>query len=226
MTEYKLMYFNGRGLGELTRYIFAVAGQDYEDHRIEFGDWSKYKEDTLFGQLPVLVITENSEETKLSQSGTIARYLARRFGFAGKDDLEQARAEMILDHFNDLQGHFRKAFQEKDPVLKAQEFKKFSQIIPDHLATVEKILETEKTPYLAGDELTSIYLNKKIYLKISANYSNLLVADLALAVALDRYSLYLGNILEKFPLIKALNQKINCHPKLSLYKATRPSASF
>jgi len=35
----------------------------------------------------------------LAQSNTIARFLARRFNLAGKTDIEQAKAEMIIDHF-------------------------------------------------------------------------------------------------------------------------------
>ena len=30
MVSYKLMYFNGRGLAELSRYVFVVSGNDYE----------------------------------------------------------------------------------------------------------------------------------------------------------------------------------------------------
>ena len=43
MVSYKLMYFNGRGLAELSRYVFVVAGQEYEDFRFEPADWPKYK---------------------------------------------------------------------------------------------------------------------------------------------------------------------------------------
>lgn len=42
MPEYKLTYFNGRGRAEITRLIFAAAGQKYTDERIS--DWPKGKE--------------------------------------------------------------------------------------------------------------------------------------------------------------------------------------
>jgi len=64
-------------------------------NRIEFSDFPKYKEKTIFGQLPILEITdENGTVVKLAQSNTIARFLARRFNLAGKTDIEQAKAEM------------------------------------------------------------------------------------------------------------------------------------
>jgi hypothetical protein len=42
MPEYKLTYFNGRGRAELTRLVFAAAGEKYEDERVT--DWPKQKE--------------------------------------------------------------------------------------------------------------------------------------------------------------------------------------
>ena len=50
------------------------------------------------GQIPVL----EYDGTVLSQSLTIARFLAKEFGLAGKDNLEQAQADMIIDTGNDL----------------------------------------------------------------------------------------------------------------------------
>ncbi len=50
------------------------------------------------GQLPVL----EYDGAILSQSLTIARFLAKEFGLAGKNNLEQAQADMIMDAGNDL----------------------------------------------------------------------------------------------------------------------------
>ena len=33
MFKYKLIYFNGKGLAEISRYIFAIAEIEYEDIR-------------------------------------------------------------------------------------------------------------------------------------------------------------------------------------------------
>jgi hypothetical protein len=41
MVNYTLHYFNGRGRAEISRLIFAAAGVEYTDHRIE--EWSKAK---------------------------------------------------------------------------------------------------------------------------------------------------------------------------------------
>ena len=43
MPTFRLTYFNMRGRAELSRWIFAAAGQDYEDVRIERDRWSQMK---------------------------------------------------------------------------------------------------------------------------------------------------------------------------------------
>jgi glutathione S-transferase len=94
MTKYQLYYFNSRGRAEYARLIFAVAGIEYEDIRIERENWPKLKPgkdsysshyvivvksatDMPFEQMPVLVVDESF---KLAQSYAIARYLAKKFG--------------------------------------------------------------------------------------------------------------------------------------------------
>lgn len=51
-----------------------------------------------FGQVPVLEV----DGKMLAQSNTIARYLAKQHGLAGKDEWEQALADMYGDNINDL----------------------------------------------------------------------------------------------------------------------------
>ena len=76
MVNYKLIYFNGRGAGEIIRQIFAVAKVEYEDHRVNRDDWPNLKPEMPFGQMPVL----EEDGKQLAQSQAIARYLSRKFG--------------------------------------------------------------------------------------------------------------------------------------------------
>lgn len=41
--KYKLTYFNVRAKGEIIRWIFAVAGVEYEDNRIDDDAWAEFK---------------------------------------------------------------------------------------------------------------------------------------------------------------------------------------
>lgn len=43
MPNYKITYFNGRGRAEITRLIFAAAGEKYTDERFEFEEWPSKK---------------------------------------------------------------------------------------------------------------------------------------------------------------------------------------
>ena len=51
-----------------------------------------------FLQVPALEV----DGKMLAQSHSIARYLARKFNLAGKDDWEEALADMYVDNINDL----------------------------------------------------------------------------------------------------------------------------
>ena len=43
MPKYQLIYFNARVVAEVARLLFAEAGVEYEDTRIERDEWLKMK---------------------------------------------------------------------------------------------------------------------------------------------------------------------------------------
>ena len=55
---YKLTYFNGRGRAELSRLIFAQAGVQYEDVRIERADWLQLKPSQSYLLHGILIYNE------------------------------------------------------------------------------------------------------------------------------------------------------------------------
>ncbi|CAF1149602.1 unnamed protein product, partial [Brachionus calyciflorus] len=99
MTLFRLVYFDFKGRGELARLIFAASKQQYEDKRLEYSETCPetiaYKQEKApFGRLPVLeIIEENGQVKRLAQSIAIGRYLANKFGLAGKDEWEKALAD-------------------------------------------------------------------------------------------------------------------------------------
>uniref|UniRef100_A0AC34G019 GST N-terminal domain-containing protein n=1 Tax=Panagrolaimus sp. ES5 TaxID=591445 RepID=A0AC34G019_9BILA len=98
MVYYKLTYFDARGLGEAIRLIFKYANVDFEDNRFEANQWPKIKPTTPTGFVPVLEFDGNY----LVESAAICRYLARKYGLAGKADLEEAKADAIVDQNKDF----------------------------------------------------------------------------------------------------------------------------
>lgn len=71
MVEYTFYYFNIRGRGELIRLMFQLTGKKFQDKRIEFKDWPKYKFQMPFGTVPVLRLKDGEKSIILSQSLTI-----------------------------------------------------------------------------------------------------------------------------------------------------------
>jgi glutathione S-transferase len=67
--QYKLYYFNVKGRAEIIRYVFAAAGQQYEDVRFDGDEWrAKYKTQSPSGQCPFLEVQEGANKVVLFQS--------------------------------------------------------------------------------------------------------------------------------------------------------------
>uniref|UniRef100_A0A8R1HW89 glutathione transferase n=2 Tax=Caenorhabditis japonica TaxID=281687 RepID=A0A8R1HW89_CAEJA len=151
MTEYKLQYFNMMGHAEPARLIFAYAGVQYEDERVEKSAWPKTKPTTPHGQLPVLYV----DGKPLSQSRVIERYLAKAFGLAGENDWEMAKMDELVACVEDFLIEIHPWFKEQDNAKKVEIFKKLidSTIIP-FITAFETILVTNGTGYFVGDKIS------------------------------------------------------------------------
>ncbi|KAE9415684.1 hypothetical protein Angca_006038, partial [Angiostrongylus cantonensis] len=106
MVHYKLTYFDSRGLCECTRQLFALADQPYEDVRLTREQFASLKDSFPFGQVPVLEV----DGKQLAQSQTINRYLAKTFGFAGKDAFEEAVINSLGDLYTDYRAELKPYF--------------------------------------------------------------------------------------------------------------------
>uniref|UniRef100_A0A914DEB3 glutathione transferase n=1 Tax=Acrobeloides nanus TaxID=290746 RepID=A0A914DEB3_9BILA len=98
MVQYKLSYFDIRGLGETARLILHYANVPFEDDRIKEEDWPSRKATFQYGKVPVLEV----DGKILAESFAINRYLARQFGLAGKDDFESAQIDAVADFHKDV----------------------------------------------------------------------------------------------------------------------------
>lgn len=96
MVHFKLIYFNARGRAEVIRYILAYVGHKYEDYRVSQNDWQLMKTKTVFGQLPVLEISDGTSTVQLGQSMAIVRFLGNHFKLNGINELEQVNLTIKL----------------------------------------------------------------------------------------------------------------------------------
>jgi len=80
-SKFEIFYFPMQGRAEYVRLVLAFAKADWESKNVE--DWAKEKTSTkglLFKQVPMLIeTTASGDEHRLVQTGTIIRYLAKKF---------------------------------------------------------------------------------------------------------------------------------------------------
>jgi len=207
--HYKLTYFNGRGRAEIIRLVLTAAGVPFEDHRISFDEMKQLKPTLPFGQVPTFEI---DSKVTLSQSLTIARYLARKYGLAGKTDLEQAQADMTVDCIEDSLRPVPVFYRfEQDPVKKAELKKKYiEEQLPEFLNKLEALLVHNKggDGYFVGDHLTwaDLYLVR-------------MNASLTLMVGIP-------SPFDKTPKLKGLYERVIHLPKIAEYQAKLPVTDF
>ena len=205
MSTYRLYYFNGRGRAEVSRLVFVIAGQKYEDIRYEGDQWPKHKSEMPLGQMPVLEV----DGVKIPQSATIVRFLAKQFDLAGRDNLEQAKVDAVGDTINDLVTPFIPSRLEQDPVRKEELTKKyFAEDLPKHLKNLEILAElySDGGPFFVGNRLTWVDL---LFYDL---FESLLAHD--------------GNCLNDHPWLKQNRVTVEQQPKIAEYLKTRPKTPF
>jgi len=134
--------------------------------------------------------------------------LGSRFNLAGGSDVEKARVDMVLDQLSDLNGSFRIAnYMQPDEESKKAALAKFAaETLPPAFAVLEKWLAKLGTEFFAGSQMT--------------------IADLNMAIYVDRFAEMLGGNLDAYPLIKNVSDKVNAHPKVAAWKQKRPNTQF
>jgi len=148
----KLTYFNGRGLAETSRLIFAAAGVDFEDNRYPLTvlDWATFKmerkefdEDKASGKLwqsldklPFLEV----EGEVISQSKAIERFLATKFDMMGSTPLEAAKIDSLCEWVRDFKDMYQKVRNASADEKEEAKSKFFGETLPERLVAFDKIL--------------------------------------------------------------------------------------
>jgi len=198
----KFTYFDGFGRGELSRLILAYAGVAYEDVRIKMAEWPALKATMPLGVMPVL----DYDGEIISQSKTIARFLAKEFGIAGKTNLQQAKADMIVDCVTDIEIARYKWCFATDPSFKQAEKKAFeNEHLPRFLGQMLTVLNQGKGKFMTGDELTW--------------------ADIAIANLMDLCLIDVNIDKGKFQKLYSLKNQVSEVPNIKKYLATRPKSA-
>jgi len=206
-TKFKLTYFNFYGRGEAARLIFALAGVGYEDCRIEWPgeEWNEFKPKTPFGQLPLLEV----DGKIFCQSTAITRYLANKFGFAGKTELDKLQADMIVDCIVDLTNPLEPIFEEKDETKKKVLHQNYEPKLEKHLENLQKLFVANNggNGFFVGDSIT---------------WADCIWSGLLYWITYMKY----GSTLAKFPKLMAIRERVEAEPRIAVWVNKRPKAEL
>ena len=205
MSTYKFHYFNFRGRGEVSRLVFVAAGQKFEDTRFEREQWPGLKSQMPLGQVPVLEI----DGTMIPQSTSIARFLAKQFNLAGKDNLEQAKVDAVADTITDLINAYYSINREQDSTKKQELTTKFTtEELPKHLQNLDVLgkMYSNGGPFFVGNNLT---------------WADLFFYDVGESMLkVD------GNCFDKYPWLKQNRVEVEKNAKIAEYLKNRPKTNY
>ncbi|XP_022081115.1 uncharacterized protein LOC110974076 [Acanthaster planci] len=202
MPKYKLTYFDIRGLAESARMLFVIAGQEFEDVRLQQKEWPAIKPTTPFGRLPLLEV----DGKVLPESRAINYYLAKEFNLYGASNWEGAAIDVVGELVFDMMKPFGEFMFEKDEARKAELKKKYDEALPVGLERLEGSLAKNN----GGD---GFFVGDKISL-----------ADISVFNAFE-YCVKGDNatILDKYPKLKAWQARVASDEKIAAYLAQRKS---
>ncbi|KAN0027298.1 hypothetical protein ACTFIU_009988 [Dictyostelium citrinum] len=190
-----LTYFQGRGLGQYSRVLLSYLGIPFEN--ITVTEISDALRATLpYGQLPIY----RDGDLILSQSSTIARYIAKKNNFMGKTLEEEFLIDQIVTSIHsDILSAFSNPTEEKLTKL----YEKF-------FGSFEKKLQEKG--YLVGSSVSLADL----YVYVTFDYIKF------------RGEAYYSNLLsdEKYPKIVELKKFFESNEGVAKYIKERPETKF
>jgi glutathione S-transferase len=110
--QFSLTYFDGRGLAEVTRTLFATVGRypgsGFTDVRLTRDQFNEMKgKGELAKNLNrVPILTHNGR--MIGQSSSINRYLAKALGLLGANEDDAAQIDSLCEHIVDIKSAWRK----------------------------------------------------------------------------------------------------------------------
>jgi len=204
MPKYKLYYFNGRGRAEVTRLVFAQAGMDYEDIRLDQDEWLDFKPKTPFGHMPVLEV----DGALLADSKAIPRFIATEAGLCGKDATEAALTDSIMYRVLEVIEMVIKKYMSPTQAEKDAGAKELEEKLPTALEKLTKFLCNNRrgTGFFIGENVT--------------------LADICFFAYFDTLVNLQPNVLDGHPKLKALFHRVGELPRIKDWIEKRPQTSF
>ena len=212
-TSYKLSYFNGRALAETSRYLFALAGVEYEDFRypaavngVNAPAYEAVKDSLPFGQVPILQVG-GANGVVLAQSKAIERYLATEFGLFGSSGVQRQLIDSIGEAIVDLRNAY---FKNRDNPEEKTKF--FNNTLVTTLRYIERLANS----HCSGSDKNTLV------------GSSISLADVQLFHFLSIFDdqQAISRAVDNFPLIRASRANVGAHPAIQQWIAKRPNTPW
>lgn len=160
----KLVYFDGRGLAETSRLIFALNRINYEDFRypLEIKDWKNYimikkefdidkQNDKLLNSLNKVPYLHLDNGKIISQSKSIERYLSKKYDMMGDTLEDEALIDSICENIRDFKDlyHREKRKENKEDLKNF-----FNNILVEKWKLLENILCLQNSNYSVNKNIT------------------------------------------------------------------------
>ncbi|KDR24333.1 glutathione S-transferase-like [Zootermopsis nevadensis] len=201
--KYKLSYFCVKALGEPIRFLLSYGGVEFEDYRFEKEQWSQIKPTTPFGKAPVLEI----DGKQTHQSAAICRYLAKQFGLNGSNDWEALEIDAIVDTLTDFRQQIANYYYDQDEATKEKKWGPLkNETVPYYMSKFDEVVKKNEG-YFVGGKLTWA----DIYFVGILDYLNGMVKE---------------DLVEKYPNLKALKEKILALPPIKAWVEKRPDSEM
>jgi len=199
--RYRLTYFNAKGRAETIRLVFAAAGFPYEDRRIDKAEWALMKQRTPWGSLPLLEVDGNV----IGQSMTIARFIAKEGGLAGRTHYEQALIDSAVDRITELRERVIKLAYTPECTAKDLAIKDFEDIeCPAIIPTLDKFIarNPNNSGYFVGRTMS--------------------LADIHFFATIELLLPNMPDALIRHPRLQQLFDRVRTHPRIAEYTRRRP----
>lgn len=125
-------------------------------------DWTNEKHETPFGLMPILYETHSTsgQTLEIPESEAIERYLARKFGFWGKDAWEEIAIHVFYCSSKSVLSSYVNKVLLAFPDTKARELTKFvEKEVPAWIVQHEKWLSRSQNPgFYVGNQVSNSFL--------------------------------------------------------------------
>lgn len=148
MAAFRVTYFDLAGSrGEEVRLALAIAGQAFEDVRVDGEAFQRLKPDLPFGSVPVLEIEGHGV---FSQTNAILRLIGRLHDLHPQEPYEAARHDALMDAVEDLRHKISPTMRIQDAAAKTAARQQLAEgYIPQWGRGVERLVGTG--PFVGGE---------------------------------------------------------------------------